>query len=53
MKQVEVLKVLKPAEHEQQPESIEVIFPEDLENNKIKKENRKRHCQKLFEIWNK
>ena len=33
--QVEVLKVLKPAEYWQKTKSIEAIFPNDLENNEI------------------
>ena len=32
-KQVEVLKVLKPVEHQQKMESIEGIFPKDLDSS--------------------
>ena len=38
-KLVEVLKVLKPAEHQQKPKSIEGTFPKHLENNIIKNES--------------
>ena len=37
-KQVEALKVLKRAEHQQKPESIEDVFPKEQENNYIKNE---------------
>ena len=36
--QVETLKVLKPVEHQQKPESTEGIFPKDLESSGIKNE---------------
>ena len=40
-KQVEALKVLKPVEDQQKPESNEGIFPKDLESSKIKNERNK------------
>ena len=37
-KQVEVLKVLNPVDHQQKPESIEGVFPKDFDNTECKNE---------------
>ena len=50
-KQVEPLKVFKPVEHQQKPESIERIFSEVLESSEIIK-NQRNEIKKLREQIN-